>query len=77
MEVPNLLLNGSLLRTLDSQPDLQYLFIPHIDTLGAKPDAEHLARHISTGAGTGFEVIERLSGDAGGSLAGQQPMPPG
>ena len=42
-EVPNLLLNGTLQRLLANNPDLAYLFVHNIDTLGAVPDAEHLA----------------------------------
>ena len=68
-EIPNLLLNGTLHQLLQERNDLQWLLVHNIDTLGVTPDAQHLARHISTKSALSFEVIERLSGDSGGSLA--------
>lgn len=68
-ELPSLLLNGTLARILKREPDLEFLFVHNIDTLAAEPQVEPLATFLESGADFGVEVIERLSGDAGGSLA--------
>ena len=38
-EVPNLLRNGVLLRLLEERPQLNYLMVHNIDTMGADVDA--------------------------------------
>ncbi len=68
-EVPNLLLNGTLSRMLEQRPQLRFLMMHNVDTLGATLDPVYLAAHIQRQATFSFEVVERLSGDAGGSLA--------
>ena len=68
-EVPNLLKNGTLLRLLEERPDLQYLMIHNIDTLGADVDPALLGLHITSGAGLTVEVTPRRLDDRGGGLA--------
>jgi hypothetical protein len=68
-EVPNLLLNGTLQRLMAEQPDLQYLLLHNIDTLGANLDPGVLGVHIDSGATMSFEVISRRVEDRGGGLA--------
>ena len=47
-EVPNLLRNGVLARLLAERPQLKYLMLHNIDTLGADPDPALLGLHIRT-----------------------------
>ncbi|MCA9049425.1 MAG: UTP--glucose-1-phosphate uridylyltransferase, partial [Planctomycetaceae bacterium] len=68
-EVPGLLLNGTLQRVLDRHPQLQYLMLHNVDTLGADLDAAVLGQHIRTLADLSFEVISRRLEDRGGGLA--------
>ncbi len=68
-EVPNLLRNGTLFSLLQKQPQLKYLMLHNIDTLGANLDAACLGQHISSGADLSFEVITRRLEDRGGGLA--------
>ena len=68
-EVSNLLRNQTLLKLLDERPNLKYLMLHNIDTLGADVDAELLGLHISQGADLTFEVIGRRIEDRGGGLA--------
>jgi UDP-N-acetylglucosamine pyrophosphorylase len=68
-EVPNLLRNGTLARLLEQRPQLNYLLLHNIDTLGADLDAGLLGRHIQSAAGLSFEVIPRRIDDRGGGLA--------
>lgn len=68
-EVPNLLKNGTLLRLLEERPDLQYLMIHNIDTLGADVDPALLGLHITSGASLTVEVTPRRLDDRGGGLA--------
>jgi hypothetical protein len=68
-EVPNLLRNGTLHRLLQQQPQLQYLMLHNIDTLGANLDPVCLGQHIQSGADLSFEVITRRLEDRGGGLA--------
>ena len=68
-EVPNLLLNGTLHEMLQRQPQLKYLMLHNIDTLGANLDAGCLGLHIQSGADLSFEVISRRLDDRGGGLA--------
>lgn len=68
-EVPNLLLNGVLHRMLTAQPQLKYLFIHNIDTVGADPGPLELGCFLASGKSLAFEVISRRIDDHGGGLA--------
>ncbi len=68
-EVANLLLNGTLRKLLADRPQLRYLMLHNIDTLGADVDAGLLGLHIQNQAGLTFEVIGRRIEDRGGGLA--------
>jgi len=68
-EVPNLFLNGTLLKLLTEQPALKYLMIHNIDTLGANADPALLGWHIHSGKVMNTEVITRRLEDRGGGLA--------
>ncbi|HEY6229055.1 MAG TPA: UTP--glucose-1-phosphate uridylyltransferase [Verrucomicrobiae bacterium] len=68
-EIPNMLRNGVLLRLLEQQPNLKYLLLHNIDTLGADLDPGVLGAHIDSGATLSFEVITRRIDDRGGGLA--------
>lgn len=68
-EVPNLLRNGILRAMLSAYPNLRYLMLHNIDTLGADVDPAMLGLHIARGACLTFEVITRRVEDRGGGLA--------
>jgi hypothetical protein len=68
-EVPNLLRNGVLARLLAERPQLKYLLLHNIDTLGADAEPELLGCHIQSEAVLTFEVITRRLEDRGGGLA--------
>ena len=68
-EVPNLLRNGTLHSLLERRPQLQYLLLHNIDTLGADLDPAMLGRHHASQACLTFEVIGRRLEDRGGGLA--------
>ena len=68
-EVPNLLRNGVLARLLEERPQLKYLLLHNIDTLGADVDPALLGWHIQSGACLTFEMITRRLEDRGGGLA--------
>jgi len=68
-EVPNMLLNGTLENVLKSHPDLKYLMVHNIDTLGANADPSLFGLHIDSGAALTTEVISRNIEDRGGGLA--------
>ncbi len=68
-EVPNLLGNGLLGRLLEQYPNLRWLLVHNIDTLGATIDAGVLGLAIESGATLSFEVIPRRIDDRGGGLA--------
>lgn len=68
-EVPNLLRNGVLQRLLDLRPQLRYLMVHNIDTLGVDLDPALLGIHIDSGAALTTEVIPRHMEDRGGGLA--------
>ena len=68
-EVPNLLRNGVLHGLLQDRPQLRYLMVHNVDTLGANVDAALLGRHIASGAALTTEVITRRLEDRGGGLA--------
>jgi hypothetical protein len=68
-EVPNLMRNGVLRDLLRQQPELRYLLLHNVDTLGATIDPHVLALHMTSGACLSFEVITRRLEDRGGGLA--------
>jgi hypothetical protein len=68
-EIPNILLNGTLYTLLTDHPDLKYLLVHNIDTLGANPDPALLGYHIKKGSDFTVEVISRKIDDRGGGLA--------
>jgi hypothetical protein len=68
-EVANLLRNGTLLRLIKMRPQLNYLMVHNIDTVGASLDAAALGYHIASKAALTTEVIERHLEDRGGGLA--------
>jgi hypothetical protein len=68
-EVPNLFRNGVLASLLVERPQLKYLLLHNIDTLGADIPPELLEAHIKSGACLTFEVIQRRLEDRGGGLA--------
>ncbi|MFM1944196.1 MAG: UTP--glucose-phosphate uridylyltransferase [Verrucomicrobiota bacterium] len=68
-EIPNLLRNGTLAKLLAQQPNLKYLLLHNIDTLGANLDPAILGLHIQSKATLSFEVITRRLEDRGGGLA--------
>jgi hypothetical protein len=68
-ELPNLFRNGVLARLLQERPQLRYLMLHNIDTLGADLAPELLGLHIESGAALSTEVIARQIDDRGGGLA--------
>ncbi len=68
-EVPNMLRNGTLLRLLEKRPQLKYLMVHNIDTVGADVDPGLLGYHIAEGRALTAEVIARQLEDRGGGLA--------
>ncbi|HTM18546.1 MAG TPA: UTP--glucose-1-phosphate uridylyltransferase, partial [Terracidiphilus sp.] len=68
-EVPNIFRNGVLRSILDTQPNLRYLMVHNVDTVGADLDPQILGRHITTGATMTVEVMTRRVEDHGGGLA--------
>jgi hypothetical protein len=68
-EVSNLFRNGTLQRLLAARPQLQYLLLHNIDTVGTDVDPALLGLHIEQNATLSFEVITRRLEDRGGGLA--------
>ncbi|MDG3006261.1 UTP--glucose-1-phosphate uridylyltransferase [Paludisphaera mucosa] len=68
-EVPNLLRNGLLAKMLEKHPDLKWLMVHNIDTLGATVDPGVLGLVVEAGSTLSFEVIPRRIEDRGGGLA--------
>jgi UDP-N-acetylglucosamine pyrophosphorylase len=68
-EIPNLLRNGVLRNLLIQRPQLRYLMMHNIDTVGANLDAGLLGLHADKGAAMTMEVIPRHLEDRGGGLA--------
>jgi hypothetical protein len=68
-EIPNLFRNGVLARLLVERPQLKYLMVHNIDTLGADVEPGLLGYHIEQGAALTTEVITRRIEDRGGGLA--------
>lgn len=68
-EIPNLLRNGLLWKMLQERPQLKYLMLHNIDTLGATLDPRMLGQHIASKSALSYEVIARRVDDRGGGLA--------
>src|SRR5262249_1009322 len=68
-EVSNLFRNGVLHELLAERPNLRYLMLHNIDTLGADVDPALLGLHIESGRCLTYEVIPRRIEDRGGGLA--------
>jgi hypothetical protein len=68
-EVSNLLGNGVLSKLLQERPQLQYLMVHNVDTVGADVDPALLGHHIEQSNALTFEVITRRIEDRGGGLA--------
>jgi hypothetical protein len=68
-ELPNLIKNGVLRQLLSERPQLKYLMMHNIDTLGADLNPSMLGNHIASGATLSAEVISRNIDDRGGGLA--------
>jgi hypothetical protein len=68
-DVLNLFKNGVLAELLELRPQLKYLMVHNIDTLGASIDPAILGYHIEQGATLTTEVITRQIEDRGGGLA--------
>ena len=64
-----MLRNGVLRGLLEKRPQLQYLMMHNIDSVGAHVDPGLLGLHISSRAAMTTEVIHRRLEDRGGSLA--------
>jgi hypothetical protein len=68
-ELPNMLRNGTLRELLNQRPQVEYLMVHNIDTLGADLDAGLLGLHIRGEDCLSFEVMGRRIEDRGGGLA--------
>jgi len=68
-EIPNLFLNGTLRQLIEDNPNLKYLLVHNIDTLGANADPALLGWHIQRQSAMSAEVITRKLDDRGGGLA--------
>jgi hypothetical protein len=68
-EVPNMLRNGTLARLFEERPNLKYLMVHNIDTVGADLDPGLLGYHIAEGAAMTGEVIVRQLEDRGAAVA--------
>jgi hypothetical protein len=68
-EVPNLFRSGVLKQLLEAQPQLRYLMLHNVDTVGADLDPGILGRHIERKATMTIEAVTRRIEDRGGGLA--------
>ncbi len=68
-EIPNLLKNGVLADLLGARPQLKYLMMHNIDTVGTDLNPALLGGHIRSDATISVEVITRRVEDRGGGLA--------
>ena len=68
-EVPNLLRSGVLKSMLEARPNLRYLMVHNVDTVGVDLDPGILGRHIARKATMTVEVVTRRIEDRGGGLA--------
>jgi hypothetical protein len=64
-----MLRNGVLRKLLAERPNLKWLFLHNIDTVGADLDPALLGRHIAGDSCLTYEVIPRRIEDRGGGLA--------
>jgi len=58
-ELPNLLLNGTMQQMLRDRPQLKYLMLHNVDTVGANVNPGILGMFVESGATLAFEVIPR------------------
>jgi hypothetical protein len=68
-EIPNMFINGTLLKMFEENPDLKYIMSHNIDTLGANLDPAVLGYHIKNKKTVTMEVTARRIDDRGGGLA--------
>jgi hypothetical protein len=68
-EIPNMFRNGVLAALLAEQPQLKYLMMHNIDTVGCDVDPANLGFHVDQGATLTTEVVPRRIEDRGGGLA--------
>jgi galactokinase/mevalonate kinase-like predicted kinase len=68
-EIPNLLRNGVLARLLAESPNLRWLMVHNIDTLGADVDPAIFGLAMQSQASLIVEVVPRRIDDRGGGLA--------
>ena len=68
-ELPNMFRNGVFAELLRNSPNIKYLMLHNIDTLGASLDPGMLGVHIQQNRALSFEVIARRLDDRGGGLA--------
>jgi hypothetical protein len=68
-ELPNLLLNGTLQKMLQDRPQLKFLMLHNVDTVGADVDPGLLGLFAEQNSTLSFEVIPRQIQDVGGGLA--------
>jgi hypothetical protein len=64
-----MLRNGTLRRLIEERPNLRWLFLHNIDTVGADLDPALLGRHNASASCLTYEVIPRRIEDRGGGLA--------
>ena len=68
-EISNLFRNDVLSKLLEQRPQLKYLLVHNIDTVGVNVDPKMLGFHIKRKAAITVEVIARQVDDRGGGLA--------
>ncbi len=68
-EIPNLILNGTLQQMIQDRPQLKYLMLHNIDTVGADINPGLLGMFAQSESALNFEVIPREIEDIGGGLA--------
>jgi hypothetical protein len=68
-EIPNMLINGTLLKMITDNSGLKYLMSHNIDTLGANLEPAILGYHILKNKSLTIEVITKRIEDRGGGLA--------
>ena len=68
-EVANLLLNGTLAKALSFRPELEWILLHNLDTLGAALEPALLGHAMAAGHTFCWEVITRRLEDHGGGLA--------
>jgi hypothetical protein len=68
-EVPNLFRNGVLETLFETRPNLRYLMVHNVDTVGVDLNPGILGLHIARKSTMTIEVISRRIDDRGGGLA--------